>query len=339
MSEITYEESLRLDNPVYVDVRSPVEFDEDHVPGAINLPIFSNDERREVGTLYKVVSREEAVRRGTEIGGKNIGGIINSLMEFKGREIVIYCARGGMRSGSVAALVNSIGIRTRRLLDGYKSYRRYVISGLESIKIMPQLFVLQGLTGAGKTEILSYIQNSVDLEEMACHRSSVFGGIGLKPRGQKYFETLLLHRLHELENEEYAVIEGESKKIGNLHIPENIFTQMRSAPIIYIDTPLERRVEIIRKEYNRFHEHERVLATVMSLKNRLGAAKTSELVNLYNSGRIDEFIEILLLDYYDSLYRYTLDTFEYSAVIRNLDSEKAAAETVEAVKAYLSKNR
>lgn len=336
MNEITYEESREIKDPVYIDVRSPLEYAEDHIPGAVNLPIFDNDERKEVGTLYRVAGREDAMRRGTEIGGKNVGSILNTILGYKEREIVIYCARGGMRSNSVSSLVNSLGIRTWRIRDGYKSYRRYVNSLLESIVIRPRLFVLQGLTGAGKTEILGYIKNSVDLEFMAGHRSSVFGGIGLNPCTQKYFETQLCGRFGELENEEYAVIEGESKKVGNLHIPENIFRQMRNSPVIYIETPIERRVEIIRKEYAKFNEHERVIKTVQSLKNRLGARKVLELTDLYSNGRIDEFIEMLLLDYYDGLYRHTLDRFDYIAVIENRDSEAAAAETVDAVKKYLA---
>ncbi|HPS56717.1 MAG TPA: tRNA 2-selenouridine(34) synthase MnmH [Spirochaetota bacterium] len=337
MSEITYEESLDLDNPLYIDVRSPAEYAEDHIPGAINLPIFDNEERREIGTLYKMVSREDAVKRGTEIGGKRVGAIIDSIMSHGGREIVIYCARGGMRSGSVASLVNSLGIKTWRIRDGYRAYRSFVSGYLESLVIKPQLFVLQGLTGAGKTEILGFIENSIDLEAMAGHRSSLFGGIGLKQNSQKAFETLLAGRLHELDESDYAVIEGESKKIGNLHIPENVFMQMRSAPVIYIDTPIERRVAIIKKEYARFNDHDRIMGIVLSLTKRLGQKKTDELAELYKNGRIDEFIEMLLVDYYDNLYRYTLDRFNYVAVIKNSNSETAAAEVVKTVMEYTKK--
>lgn len=336
MKDITYEESLAIDDPLYIDVRAPLEYDEDHIPGAINLPIFSNEERKEVGTLYRVTGRDDAVRRGTEIGGKNIGSIINSLMEYRDRNIVIYCARGGMRSGSVAALVNSLGISTCRITDGYKSYRRYVNSFLETVRVEQRLFVLQGFTGAGKTEIISHIENSIDLEQMAGHRSSVFGAIGLCQKSQKHFETEICKRLKELEQQRYIVIEGESQKVGNLHIPQNIFRQMRGAPVIYIDTPIERRVEIIRKEYARFNEHEKILGTVASLRNRLGSKKTDELTALYNSGKIDGFIEMLLVDYYDKLYSHTLDRFNYIAVIKNNNSEEAAKETIAAVNKYLS---
>lgn len=335
MKEISFEESLRLNNPLYVDVRSPGEYEEDHINGAVNLPIFDNEERKVVGTLYKMVGRETAVLKGTEIGGRRIGEIINRLSEVKDRDIVIYCARGGMRSGSVAALINSLGIGVYRIKDGYKAYRRYVGERLQSLQIKPEIFILQGLTGAGKTEIIKVLKNSIDIEGMAGHRSSVFGGIGLQQRSQKFFETELLRCIDKLENESYVIIEGESRKVGNLHIPDNFFAQMRGGHFIYIDTPLERRISIIRNEYNSFKEHERVIEIVNSLKGKLGSRKTEILVDLYNSGRIDEFIEILLLDYYDLLYRHSLEKYEYISIIKNTDTAQAAGEVEKAIKEYL----
>ncbi len=335
MEDITFEESQKLAHPLYVDVRAPIEFNEDHIPGAINLPIFNDEERKEIGTMYKMVGKVDAVKRGTEIGGRRIVDIINSLAEIKDREIVIYCARGGMRSGAVASLISSLGIKTYRIIDGYRSFRKIVMDCLASIEIKPRVFVLQGLTGAGKTEILKITRNAVDLEDMAGHRSSIFGGIGLKQNSQKRFETLLWRRLEELENEEFVLFEGESKKVGNSHIPENIFRQMRGAPAIYIETSIERRVEIIRKEYTGFNEDERILKTVNTLRSKLGAAKTDTLIEFYNQGNLDEFIKALLLDYYDTLYRHTLDKFEYLARIENNDTTETSLQIIEVIKKTL----
>ena len=335
MKDITYEVSLKLDNPVYIDVRSPGEFQDDHIPGSINLPIFNNEERAEVGTIYRLAGREEAVIKGTEIGGKRIGDIINALIEYNGRNIVIGCARGGMRSGSVASLIESLGISTFRLKDGYKSYRRYVLGILNNISIKAQVFILQGLTGAGKTEIIKYIDNSIDIEGLAGHRSSVFGAIGLEQSSQKAFETGFCSGLLRLNNEAFIVLEGESRKVGNLHIPDNIFMQMRQSPAIYIDTPIKRRVEIIRKEYNQFHEHEKVIKIVKSLKNKMSAAKVDKLIELYTSEKIDEFIEILLTDYYDALYGYTLKKMSYIATLVNNDSRETAGQVISVIKNYL----
>jgi tRNA 2-selenouridine synthase len=338
MEELTYEETLRLNNPMYVDVRAPVEFNEDHIPGAVNLPIFNDEERKEVGTLYKMSGRDTAVIRGTEIGSKRISDIISPLLEIKGRDIVIYCARGGMRSGAVSSLVNSLGISTYRVKDGYKSYRRFIRGKLASMKIVPQIFILQGLTGAGKTEIIRMISNAVDIEAMAGHRSSLFGAIGLRQHSQKYFETLLFGRLNDLADQPYVIFEGESRKVGNLHIPENIFRQMREAPAIFIDTPIERRIEIIKREYTGFNEDEKIINTVMSMRSRLGNKKTEALIEYYNKGNLDSFIEILLVDYYDKLYHHTLDEYEYLAVIKNFSTEKACGEILEVISKRLCKD-
>jgi len=335
MEDITFEESLKITNPLYVDVRAPIEYNEDHIPGAVNLPIFNDEERKEVGTLYKMVGKVDAVKRGTEIGGRRIVDIINSLTEIKDKEIIIYCARGGMRSGAVGSLINSLGIKTYRIIDGYRSFRKVVMDELSTVKIKPKIFILQGLTGAGKTEILKVLPNAIDLEDMAGHRSSIFGGIGLKQNSQKRFETLLWQRLEELKNEAFIVIEGESKKVGNIHIPENIFMQMREAPPVYIETPIERRVEIIKKEYTGFNEDERILKIVNTLRSKLGADKTDALIEFYNQGNLDEFIKILLLDYYDTLYRHTLDKFIYLAKITNNNTLEAAEKVLAVIKMTL----
>lgn len=336
MQDITFEESQKIINPLYVDVRAPIEYNEDHIPGAINLPIFNDEERKEIGTMYKMAGKVDAVKRGTEIGGRRIVDIINSLTKIEDRQIIIYCARGGMRSGAVASLISSLGIKTFRIIDGYRSFRKMVMDQLYNLTIKPQIFVLQGLTGAGKTEILRLIPNSVDLEDMAGHRSSLFGGIGLKQNSQKRFETLLWLKLEELKNEDFVLFEGESKKVGNLHIPDNIFSQMREAPAIYIDTAIERRVAIIRKEYTGFNEDEKILKTVNSLKRKIGQEKADKLVELYNNGNLDEFIKILLLDYYDSLYRHTLDTFQYLASIDNTDTVETSKRVIEVIKKSLN---
>ncbi|HNX23326.1 MAG TPA: tRNA 2-selenouridine(34) synthase MnmH [Spirochaetota bacterium] len=336
MEDITFEESLKIANPLYVDVRAPIEYNEDHIPGAINLPIFNDEERKEVGTLYKMVGRVDAVKRGTEIGGKRIVDIINSLTEIKDRQIIIYCARGGMRSGAVASLISSLGIKTYRIIDGYRSFRKIVMDELSTVEIKPKIFILQGLTGAGKTEILKLLPNSVDLEGMAGHRSSMFGGIGLKQNSQKCFETLLWLKLEELKNEAFIVFEGESKKVGNMHIPENIFRQMREAPAIYIETSIERRVEIIRREYTGFDEDEKILKIANSLRSKLGSKKTDELIEFYKQGNLDEFIKILLLDYYDTLYRHTLDKFDYLARINNTDTVDASEKVLLTIKRVLN---
>jgi tRNA 2-selenouridine synthase len=323
VKDIYYEESLNLRNPVYIDVRSPLEFEEDHIPGALNLPIFDNEERKEVGTLYKMVGRDQAVLRGTEIGGKRIGNIINKISELKGCDIVIYCARGGMRSASVSSLLSALGIETYRIIDGYKSYRRYVNSNLSNLKIKPAIYMLQGLTGSGKTDILKELNFSVDLEGMAGHRSSVFGGIGLRQNSQKYFEGQLFWKLTDLNNNPYILFEAESRKVGSRGF--------------YIDQDSSgKKNRHYKKEYSSFRIEE-IISIVNSIRGKLGNAKSNALIELIENSRIDEFIEILLKEYYDPLYMHSIKKLNYIAEIENRNTKDAAEEVVLCIEKHYKK--
>jgi tRNA 2-selenouridine synthase len=319
MKVITYEESLGLNDPLYVDVRSPSEYALDHIPGAVSLPIFSDDERREIGTLYRHVGRDEAVLRGAEYGGRKISSIMAEINRYHGRNIVVYCARGGMRSGSVASLISSMGRDVHRLDRGYKGYRNRVLQQLESLHAGPRLFVLQGLTGSGKTEILGHLEKGVDLERMAGHRSSLFGAIGLRQNSQKMFDSLLAFRFRQLFSAPYAVIEGESKKIGNVHMPESLYRWIKASPVIYIETPLERRIEILIREYTRVPDDGAVVAILRSLRTRLGSKTADDMIDLFTRGNLHDFVELLLTRYYDPLYRYSIDKLEFMGTVTNLD--------------------
>jgi len=232
MNDITYSESLEIPDRIYIDVRAPIEFAEDHVEGAVNIPLFDDSERREVGTMYRAMGRDSAITRGTAIVGGKLPELVGSFMQYRDRNIVIMCARGGMRSGSLAALLDSLGMPVFRLRDGYKGYRRHVAGQLASILLPAPLFVLQGLTGTGKTEIIRKLPYAIDLEGMAGHRSSVFGGIGIAQKSQKRFESLLCDRIRGLAGAPGIVIEGESRKIGNLHLPPSLYELMRCSPSI-----------------------------------------------------------------------------------------------------------
>lgn len=336
---ISYEKSLPLTNPVYIDVRSPYEYSLDHIPGAVNIPLFENDERKEIGTLYRLSGRDNAVLRGTEIVGGKLSHIVETIQQYQGRNMVIYCARGGMRSASVTSLISSLGMKVARLDRGYKGYRHYVINRLENLTIEPPVIILQGLTGTGKTEILAHIQNSLDLEAMAGHRSSIFGAIGMTPQTQKYFESQLLHHLDRLSDAPCILIEGESQKIGNLHIPDKLFSVMRRSPAVLVTASLQRRANIIVDEYGPGCSEEAILPLVQSLNRRLGKETISTLENLYCAGDLHGFTEILLEKYYDPLYRHSLKHFEYIGEVENLNSEDAAQEVKDIITAYLEESR
>ncbi len=335
MKIITYEESRDLENPLYIDVRSPREFSHDHIPGALNIPIFENEEHKEIGTLYRLAGKEDAIVRGTEIVGGKLSHIIEEIQKHRDRNLVIYCARGGMRSGSVASLVSSLGMEVSRLDRGYKGYRRYILDRLESLTLETPVVILQGLTGTGKTEILLEIPEHLDLEGMAGHRSSIFGAIGLEQKTQKRFESLIVERLDELRDAPVIVIEGESQKIGNLHIPDSLFNIMRSSPAVMITATIQRRAEIIVNEYGPGCSTEKVLPIVHSLNQKLGKETVATLEELYLSGNLHDFTSLILEKYYDPLYRHSLKRFEYLGEVENLNSLDAAVEVQGIIDGYL----
>ncbi len=329
MKEVTYTESLEIPDRIYIDVRAPEEFAVDHVPGAVNIPLFDDGERKEVGTIYRMTGRDDAITRGTAIVGDKLPDLVGSFMQYRGRNIVVMCARGGMRSGSLASLLDSLGLPVFRLRDGYKGYRRHVAGQLAPLELPAPLFVLQGLTGAGKTEVIRKLPYAIDLEGMAGHRSSVFGGIGISQNTQKRFESLLCGRISGLAGAPGIVIEGESRKIGNLHLPPSLYEQMKRSTSILIDTPIERRVDVI---YNEYHEHctdENIPNIVNGLTQKLGKKNADMLIGLYRGGHIREFIRIMLETYYDPLYRHTLDRKEHLAIIPNLDTDETVKQVRE----------
>ena len=338
MNEISYQESLALENAVYIDVRSPLEYDTDHVTGSLNIPLFDNDERKEIGTMYRLAGRYDAIVRGTEIVGEKLKGIIQTLYRYDDKQIIVLCARGGMRSSSLVSLLDSIGMNVYKLKNGYKGYRHYVMEKLESLKLEATLFVLQGLTGSGKTEIIRNIPYAIDLEDMAGHRSSVFGGIDKIQKTQKRFDSLLLDRLHALRDSPYILIEGESRKIGNLHLPDSLYTFMNKSPVIYVDTPIERRVEIIYNEYRSHCNDENIPAIVKSLTSKLGQKNVDHLISVYTTGNIREFIREMLRTYYDPLYQYSLGRHDYCAVIQNQNTDESVGELSKCIDTYMKKN-
>lgn len=302
---------------VFVDVRSPKEFAEDHIPGAINIPLFSNEERAIVGTLYTHVGKDVAIDKGLEIVGHKLPEMIKNYQEFKDKHIIVYCWRGGMRSGSVVGLLQSLTFDVEQLEFGYKDYRRFVREELERITI-PPFVVLYALTGSGKTEMLQQLKNSMDLEGLAQHRGSIFGDVGLKPRTQKMFDSLLLQRLYELQKESFVFIEGESRKIGNTMIPLRIFILMQKGRKIKVLCPTEQRVERLYKEYCQSIDIPLLVQKIRYIQQHLGKKKTEELIFLLEEGKVMEVIEVILLEYYDKLYKHTVDSKEYLFEVHSL---------------------
>jgi tRNA 2-selenouridine synthase len=233
---------------------------------------------------------------------------------------------------TISGLLDSLGISVYRLTLGYKGYREYMRGYFSGLKVTTPVFVLQGLTGTGKTEILKHIKNSLDLEAMAGHRSSVFGGVGLNQHTQKMFESLLFRRIEELSGARYIVVEGESQKIGNLHIPDPFFRTMRSAPMILVSASMERRIRITVNEYAPCASCDIIDPIVTGLSLKMGKSMTEELKSLYREGNLDEFARILLEKYYDPGYMHAFRKYSFIATVENLDSMAAAAEIEEIIK-------
>jgi tRNA 2-selenouridine synthase len=299
----------------FVDVRSPKEFEEDCIPGAINIPLFSNEERAIVGTLYKQVGKDVAIDKGLEIVSKKLPLMINEYKKLQGK-VIIYCWRGGMRSGSITGLLKSMKFDVEQLEKGYKDYRRFVREELEKIKL-PETYVVYGLTGSGKTELLQEFENSLDLEGLAQHRGSVFGDIGLEIRSQKKFESLLLKRLIELKKEKWILVEGESRKIGKNQIPLNVWEQLQCAKKIKLSCSMKDRIERLHKEYCKNIDKELIINKLKMIEKYLGKKNVEELIKLIEANEIKKFIEKILVEYYDKLYKHTVDSKEYEFEITN----------------------
>jgi len=311
MAKISYGRSLEM-GCQYIDTRSPGEFAADHIPGAVNIPILDNEERALVGTIYSKIGKKEALSKGKVIFQKKIDLIKKELAGMEGEKLVVYCWRGGMRSKTITELAGQLGHAVFQLDSGYKSYRRYVRERLEKFDLKPKLIVLHGLTGSGKTEILKHFRDSLDLEDIAKHRSSVFGAIGLTPSTQKMFESILFKELSEKNDRDYLLIEGESRRIGNSIMPYFLNKAMRKGINIRVECSFKSRIRRSKETYLGDDSHwETVKSIVLSLKNRLGKRTTEELLKLMDNHDKDKFVEQLLLKYYDPLYEYSIDNIDY----------------------------
>ncbi len=240
---------------VIIDVRSPAEFAEDHVPGAISLPVLSNAERAEVGTIYVQESRFRARRIGAALIARNIAGYLEGELADKpgGFMPLVYCWRGGQRSGAMATILSQVGWRTAVLAGGYKTYRGHVRARLYDDDWPLKLVLLEGRTGCGKTEILGRLAargvQTLDLEALAEHRGSVFGGLGRNQPSQKMFESRLLATLEALDPSRPIVTEAESSKIGDRMIPPGLWKAMADAPRIALAASLEARARYLASHY------------------------------------------------------------------------------------------
>jgi tRNA 2-selenouridine synthase len=294
-----------------VDVRSPAEFAEDHVPGAINLPVLTNEERAEVGTIYVQESRFRARRIGAAMIARNVARYLETELKDKDGAFrpLIYCWRGGQRSNAMAVILSSIGWRTGVLSGGYKTYRRRVSSALYDAELPHRLVLIDGPTGCGKTELLSRLAERglqvLDLEGLAAHRGSLFGAIPGAPQpSQKMFESRLLAAVEALDPARPVYAEAESSKIGERMIPPALWARMEAAPRIGLSAPLEARA---RYSVDRYGEHTRDPAALDEIlarvPDRLGRKLLAEWRELAAAGQFEALAAALIELHYDPSYR------------------------------------
>jgi tRNA 2-selenouridine synthase len=321
MKEITVEELQTIRKPIIIDIRSPIEFKDGAIPEAINIPLFSDEERVEIGTIYKHEGQAAAKWRAMELVSPKIPTMLKDIKAAmsNGETLIVHCWRGGMRSKAVVTFLEYAGIYAMRLVGGYKAYRQYILQQLPTM--LPETaIVLHGLTGVGKTEVLKKLKSfgypTLDLEEMAAHRGSIFGTIGLgEGNNQKTFDSLLYKGLREIEGAAFFVMEAESKRIGKAAQPEQLMDKKMKGINIYIHTPLEQRVKQLVTEYVLpykdepwYHDQislgiEKILRRIKDNDMRIALVQTLE------NKDYETMIRILLEQYYDP--RYDHATLEY----------------------------
>lgn len=323
---VSIEEVLKGDCPV-VDVRTPKEFAEFHIPGTVNLPIFTNEERVRVGTTYKQVGQDEAKELGLQFVSPKLADLyqqMKAMHEKEGKNVIIHCWRGGMRSGTIASLMNALGIPCSQLDGGIRSYRRLIMNGLELLgETLPPFIVLQGLTGTRKTDILNALEKegypTLDLEGMAGHRGSAFGAIGLTQNSQKQFESMLWQRLNELRDARYLIIEAESKRIGNVILPDFILKGKKAGRRIHMHYPYQKRIKSLLKDYQP-EKHEREFReSVARIEKRIDAKVRNEVHQAMDKQDFFEAIGMLLEHYYDPMYQHAAGKYETPVIDVNME--------------------
>lgn len=292
---------------VLLDVRSPAEYEQGHIPGAISFPLFDNDERARVGTCYKQQGREPAIELGLEIVGPQLAQFVSRAKELApDRLLRIHCWRGGMRSGSMGWLMETAGFQVSLLDRGYKGFRQWA---RETMAIPKPILTLGGMTGTGKTAILHALADLgepiLDLEQLANHRGSSYGNLGLPPQPSvEQFENLIAIEWAKLKGDRPIWIEAESRMVGTCRIPDEIFLPMMAAPILQVERPRSERIALLLEVYGKTARDQLLVATER-LKKRLGGVRTQQAIECIREGNLAIAIDIVL-DYYDKTYLYDL---------------------------------
>ncbi len=307
---IPIEEFIReAEKSVVLDVRSPGEFQQGHIPGAVSFPLFSDAERAEVGTLYKQKGPDAAMLRGLEFVGPKMAEFVREARRISPtRKVAIHCWRGGKRSKSMAWLLESAGMEAVVLEGGYKAYRHWVLEfgPLESLDFC----IIGGKTGTGKTKILRALRNLgeqiIDLEAMANHKGSAFGAIGEAPQPTaEHFENGLFEVLRSLDPTRRVWLENESRSIGKVFIPDIFWAKMKHAPLINVEIPMEDRIQNLLDDYAPYPVSD-LASAFEKIDRKLGGVQFKKAIEALEAGDLATAAEIALW-YYDKTYQHCLD--------------------------------
>lgn len=297
-----------------IDVRTPAEFAEDHIPGAINCPVLDDAERITVGILYKQESPFAARRLGAALVAKNIARHIETCFQDRPKswKPLVYCWRGGQRSGAMNIVLSQVGWASAQLAGGYKAYRGDTLAQLSALPQRLTFRVICGPTGCGKSRLLQALaargEQVLDLEALAGHRGSVLGRLPGKPQpGQKWFDSLLRQALEHLDPARPVYVEAESNKIGFITLPEALCRRMHESACLLLEVPLAERVRFLLEDY-RFYldDPQRLLTQLEVLKPLYGKARLAEWAALAQAGRFAELVEDLLVCHYDPAYQRSM---------------------------------
>ena len=312
---VTLEKALLLRDrgALFVDVRTPAEYEEASIPGAVNIPLFSNEERAQVGTVYKKSGTVPARLLGMGIVSPRIPDMVNQVLSLPRNEelpVIVFCWRGGMRSQAVNVFFNFAGLSSRQLAGGHKGFRRHVMDFFASGS-WGRLLVLRGFTGVGKTLLLRCLDAEgypvIDLEELAGHRGSAFGGLGKERQpSQKAFDARLWDRLRRIPPGTWALTEGESRNIGKVALPERFFESLQSGPTLWLNASMDFRVKTILEEYPALGEMKASFVNpIQALKRRLGKKVVDDFLDLLEREEWAKLARELMVNYYDPLYSHT----------------------------------
>ena len=312
-----------------LDVRSPGEYAAGHIPGAHRFPLFDNQERAQVGTTYQQVGSYEALLVGLELVGPRMRTMVERARELAPtKEVLVHCWRGGMRSESVAWLLTTAGFTAHTLVGGYKTYRNYVLNGLREA---PHLLVLGGATGSGKTAVLHALRERgeqvIDLEALAHHRGSAFGGIGqaAQPTTEQ-FQNNLYHAWRSVDPRRRVWVEDESFSIGSVKLPLEFWQTMQRRPLLLMEVPGAERIQRLVAEYGSL-DSLALERAILTIQKRLGGLRTQTALTALEQGRLSEVADILL-EYYDKSYERSLTKTRTGPVLRVASSVGDAHQNV-----------